>query len=111
MLVQRLVFNDGFVFIGAEYEVTRGDLEDEFTNIYAGLEMPISRKVFLLLGVYERISDDFEALEWRIEPGFSIRIKEFTFDFHINTDTIFKDEEFTLFIFKSLGFELNFGKF
>ncbi len=111
LLVQRLVFNDGFVFVGAEYDITRGDLEDEFTTIHAGLEMPISRKVFLLLGVYERISNDFEALEWRIEPGFSVRIKEFAFDFHMNTDTIFKDEEFTFFIFKSLGVELNFGKF
>ncbi|KPK72051.1 hypothetical protein AMJ87_05825 [candidate division WOR_3 bacterium SM23_60] len=111
VLVQRLVFNDGFVFLGAEYDFTRGDIENEFTNIYAGLEMPLSRRIVFLLGFYERITEDFDALAWHLEPGFRIRIKEFAFDFHLDTDTLFEDDEFTLSIFKSFGIELNFGKF
>jgi hypothetical protein len=111
ILVERLVFNDGFVFLGAEYDFTRGDIENEFTNIYAGLEMPLSRRFVFLLGFYERITEDFDAFIWHLEPGFRIRIREFAFDFHLDTDTLFEDNEFTLSIFKSFGIELNFGKF
>ena len=52
--------------------------------------------------------DGFESPEWFVEPGISIRIREFTLDFHLNQERLY-DKDVTL--FNSFGLELNFGRF
>lgn len=110
IMLKRLILNEGFVFCVAEYELSRGDIDSDYTYVYGGFELPISRRIVLRSGARERFTEGFESPEWEIETGFSVRIREFSFDFHINTDTLFQDE-FTLFIFNSFGLDLNFGRF
>jgi hypothetical protein len=108
IMVQRLILNEGFVYFLAEYDFTRGDIQNDFTHLYAGFELPLNRRFGLLLGVKETFTDGFDAPEWQIEPGIGIRIREFTFDFHLNYERLFdKDVSF----FKSFGIDLNFGRF
>lgn len=108
LMMQRLIFNEGFVFLIAEYDFSRGDFENDYTHIHAGFDLPISRKVALLLGIKENFVDGIESPEWSVEPGISIRIREFTLDFHLNQERLF-DKDVT--IFNSVGLELNFGRF
>ena len=108
LMLQRMVFNDGFIFFIAEYDLSRGDIENDNTHIHAGLDLPISRRIALLLGVKENFVDGFDSPEWFVEPGISIRIRDFTLDFHINQERLY-DKDVTL--FNSFGLELNFGRF
>lgn len=108
LMLQRVIFNDGFVFFIAEYDLSRGDIENDNTHIHVGLDLPISRKIALLLGVKENFVDGFESPEWFVEPGISIRIREFTLDFHLNQERLY-NKDVTL--FNSFGLELNFGRF
>ncbi len=108
LVLQRLILNEGFVYLGAEYDFTRGDIQNDYTNVYAGLEVPLGRRVALLLGVKEIFINGFESPQWFVEPGISIRIREFTLDFHINEERLF--DRYTNFI-NSFGLELRFGRF
>jgi hypothetical protein len=108
LMLQRVVFNDGFVFFIAEYDLSRGDIENDNTHIHAGLDLPISRKIALLLGVKENFVDGFESPEWSVEPGISIRIRDFTLDFHLNQERLYNKDVTLL---NSIGLELNFGRF
>jgi hypothetical protein len=108
LMVQRLILNEGFVYFIAEYELNRGDITTDYTNIYGGLELPLSRMVVLRLGVWEQFTDGFNVPETKIEPGISLRIREFTIDFHLDKDRLF-DKELTF--FNSFGLDLNFGRF
>ncbi len=110
IMLQRLVFKDGFVYFIGEYDFSRGDIEYDYTNVYAGLEMPINKRIALRGGVIEQFTNGFESPTWEIESGFSVRVKEFTLDFHLNKERLFS-EYFTLFIFNSFGLDLNFGRF
>ncbi len=110
VMLQRLILNEGFVYFIAEYDFSRGDIEYDYTHIYGGLELPLTRRIILRCGVKESFTEGFESPQWQIEPGFSIRIREFSLDFHINKDTLFEDD-FTFFIFNSFGLDLNFGRF
>lgn len=108
IMLQRLILNEGFVYFIAEYDFSRGDIENDYTHIYAGLELPVTKTIVLLFGIKENFINGFESPEWQIEPGISIRIREFSFDFHLNEERLF-DKEVTL--FESFGLDLNFGKF
>ncbi|UCG93086.1 MAG: hypothetical protein JSV97_05115 [candidate division WOR-3 bacterium] len=108
LMLQRLILNEGFVYFIAEYELQRGDISTDYTNFYAGLELPLTRIVVLRLGVHEQFIDGFERSDTRIEPGIGLRIREFNLDFHLNQDRLF-DKEVTF--FNSFGLDLNFGKF
>jgi hypothetical protein len=108
LMLERIIFNDGFIFFIAEYDLSRGDIENDNTHIHAGLDLPVSRKIALLLGVKENFIDGFDAPVWSVEPGISIRIRDFTLDFHLNQDRLY-DKDVTL--FNSFGLELNFGRF
>lgn len=110
IMLQRLVLNEGFVFCIAEYDFSRGDIDNDYTRVYGGFELPLNKRIVLRSGAQETFTEGFESPEWQIECGFSVRVREFSLDFHINTDTLFEDE-FTLFIFKSFGLDLNFGRF
>jgi hypothetical protein len=108
LMLQRLIFNEGFVFLIAEYDISRGDIESELTHIHGGIDLPISRKVGVMLGIKENFTEGFESLEWFVEPGISVRIREFRFDFHLNQERLF-DKDVTF--FNSFGLELSFGRF
>jgi len=108
LVLQRLILNEGFVYLGAEYDFSRGDVQNDYTNVYAGLEVPVGRRVVLLLGVKETFIKGFESPEWFIEPGISIRIREFMLDFHLNKERLF--DRYTNLI-NSFGLELRFGRF
>jgi hypothetical protein len=108
LMLQRLILNEGFVYFIAEYDFTQGDVESDYTNIYAGLELPLGRRIGLRLGAQETFSNGFESPKWQVEPGISIRIREFSIDFHLNKESLF-DKETTL--FKSFGLDLNFSRF
>ena len=110
IMLQRLVLNEGFVFCIAEYDFSRGDIDNDYTRVYGGFELPLNRKIVLRSGAQETFTEGFESPEWQIECGFSVRIREFSLDFHINTDRLFEDD-FTLFVFRSFGLDLNFGRF
>jgi hypothetical protein len=108
IMLQRIIFNDGFVFFIAEYDMYQGDIESDNTHIHAGLDLPVSRKIALLLGVKENFTDGFESPVWTVEPGISVRIRDFTLDFHLNQERLY-NRDVTL--FNSFGLELNFGRF
>jgi hypothetical protein len=106
IMLQRLILNEGFVYLIAEYDFTRGDYEYDYTHVYAGLELPISRHFALLLGAKETFADDFETATWLVNPGLSIRVREFTLDFHINQDRLYdKDQTWV----QSFGLDLDFS--
>lgn len=108
LMLKRLILNEGFVYLGAEYDLTRGDIKDDNINIYAGVELPVSRYVQFLCGVKETVFNDLDSLKWQIEPGLRLKIRDFHFDFHLNTERFFNDDVNLL---KSIGFELDFSKF
>jgi hypothetical protein len=108
VMLQRLILNEGFVFLGAEYDFSRGDIEHDSTHIHAGVELKLTRLFVLRCGVAERFDENFENAEWQVEPGIGLRIRDFSIDFHLNKDRLF-DKEQTF--FKSIGLDFNFGRF
>jgi hypothetical protein len=108
VLVQRIILNEGFVYFGAEYDITRGDIELDSTHVYAGVELKLSRYLVLRCGAVEHFVNGFEDPQWQIEPGIGLRIRDFSLDFHLNKDRLF-DKEQTL--FESFGLDFNFGRF
>ena len=108
VMLHRLILNEGFAFLGAEYRVSRGDIEYDSTRINAGVELKLSRLLVLRCGVAEEFDGSFENAQWQIEPGIGLRIRDFNIDVHLNKDRFF-DKEQT--IVKSLGLDFSFGRF
>lgn len=108
VMLQRLILNEGFVFLGAEYDFSRGDNEHDSTHIHAGVELKLTRLFVLRCGVAEHFDENFENAEWQVEPGIGLRIRDFSIDFHLNKDRFF-DKEQTF--FKSIGLDFDFGRF
>ena len=108
LMLQRLILNEGFVFFIAEYDFGRGNIDYDYTNVYAGLELPLSRIVVLRLGAYEQFTNSFESPSWQLEPGIGLQIREFNIDFHLNKEWFFNKDKT---LFKSFGLDLNFGRF
>jgi hypothetical protein len=112
LLIQRLIFSEGFVFFIAEYDFSRGDIENDYTNVNAGFELPLNKIVILRLGVSERFTNGFESPTWYVEPGIGLQIRGFSIDFHVNKDWFFdKTEDENIGLIKSFGLDLNFGRF
>jgi hypothetical protein len=109
LLVQRLVLSEGFVYLGGEYEFERGGAIDiDLTHFYAGLELPVFKKLVLLFGARETFTDGFESPVWTIQPGISMRLRDFRIDLHLNREWFFEDN---VNILHSIGLDLNFGRF
>ncbi len=108
IMFQRMILNEGFVYVGAEYDFTRGDLEIDSTHVHAGVELRLNRYLVLRCGVAEHFEDSFENGTWYIEPGIGLRIRDFSIDFHLNEERLF-DKEQTF--FKSFGLDFFFGRF
>ena len=107
-IVQRNILNEGFVFLGAEYDLSRGDIEYDSTHIRTGVELKLSRILVLRCGVAENFEGSFENASWQVEPGIGLRIRDFRVDLHLNKDRFF-DKEQTF--FKSFGLDFDFGRF
>ncbi len=108
IMIQRMVLNDGFVYLTGEYDFSRGDIENDRINVYAGLELPVSRWLVLMSSVHESSNEDFSNASWYIEPGIGIRLRGFNITFHLNKDRLF-DKDQT--IFKGAGLDLTFSDF
>ncbi|MGQ9701913.1 MAG: hypothetical protein ACUVQT_05615 [bacterium] len=108
LLLQRLILNDGFVFLGIEYLLCEGKIEADFSYCFAGFELPLNRTFILRMGARERFDEDFAPVDWQVEAGLGLRIREFNLDFHLNQDRLFNKR---LTFFNSFGLDLNFGKF
>lgn len=108
LALQKLILNDGFVILGAEYLLEQGDIEADFAYCFAGFELPLNKTFILRMGAREKFNEDFVPVEWQVEPGIGLRIREFNLDFHLNQDRLF-DKNLTF--FKSFGLDLNFGRF
>lgn len=108
LMFKRLILNEGFVYLAGEYELINNSEINDLLHIYSGLELPIGKHIVLLCGIKETMTYKFESPEWRIEPGISLRIREFSFDFQINSERFFDDDVNLL---KSVGFDLDFSKF
>jgi len=109
LMVQRLVLSEGFVYLAGEYEFERGGTEDlDYSHFYAGLELPISKRIMLLVGAKETFTDGFESPEWTIETGLSLRMRGFRIDLHVNKEWFFEDN---VNILNAIGLDLNFGRF
>lgn len=109
LLIQRLVLSEGFVYLGGEYEFERGGVADiDLTHFYAGLELPVFKKLTLLLGARETFTDGFESPDWTIQPGICLRLRDFRVDLYLNREWFFEDN---VNILNSIGLDLNFGRF
>ena len=108
LMFQRMILNEGFVYLGAEYDFTRGDIEIDSTHIHGGVELRLNRYLVLRCGIAEHFEDSFENGTWFIEPGLGLRIRDFSIDFHLNHERLF-DKEQTF--FKSFGLDFFFGRF
>jgi len=109
LMIQRLVLSEGFVYLAGEYEFERGGTTDiDLTHFYAGLELPVFKKLALLLGAKETFTDGFESPVWQIQPGISLRLRDFRIDLHLNREWFFEDR---VNILHSIGLDLNFGRF
>ena len=108
IMFQRFILSEGFVYLGTEYDVSRGDVEYDSIHIHAGVEVKLTRILVLRCGVAEHFESDFANAEWQVEPGIGLRIRDFNLDLHFNKDRLF-DKEQTL--FKSFGLDFNFGRF
>jgi hypothetical protein len=106
--VQRLILNEGLVFLGAEYDFGRGDIEYDSTHIHAGVELKLNRLFVLRCGIVEHFVGSFEDAQWQVEPGIGLHVRDFKIDFHFNKDRLFDREEA---VFKSFGLDFNFGRF
>jgi len=107
-LLQRLILNEGFVYIAPEYQINEGDIRDDFSYFYAGLELPLNKTFVLRFGSMEKLSEEFELMEMNVEPGIGLRIREFNIDFHLNKKRL-ADEDAPL--IDAFGVDLNFGRF
>jgi len=106
--IQRLIMNEGFVYVAADYTILNGDLENQFTDVYAGFELPLNRTFILRLGIQESFNEDFIPMSYQIQPGLGLKIREFGIDLKINKDRlIIRDRP----LFTSVGIDLNFGRF
>ncbi len=108
LTLQRLILNDGFVFLGTEYLLRDGDINADFAYCFGGFELPLNKTFYLRIGAREEFNDDFVPTGWQIIPGLGLRIKEFNLDFHLNQARLFDEE--TTFV-SSFGLDLSFGKF
>ncbi len=108
MMIQRMILNEGFVYVGAEYYFVRGDVELDSTHIYAGVELRLNRYLVLRCGAAEHFEEGFDNATWQVEPGLGLRIRDFSLDFHLNEERLF-DKEQTF--FKSFGLDFYFGRF
>lgn len=107
-VLQRIILNEGFVYVGAEYDFTRGDVEIDSTRILAGVELRLNRYLLLRCGVAEHFEGSFENATWQVEPGIGLKIRDFNLDFHLNEKRLF-DKEQTF--FSSFGLDFYFGRF
>ena len=108
IMFQRMILNEGFVYAGAEYDFTRGDIEIDSTHIHGGVELRLNRFLVLRCGVAEHFEDSFDNGTWYVEPGIGLRIRDFSIDFHLNEERLF-DKEQTF--FQSFGLDFFFGRF
>jgi hypothetical protein len=108
IMFQRIILNEGFVYAGAEYDFTRGDIEIDSIHIHGGVELRLNRYLVLRCGIVEHFENSFENGTWYIEPGIGLRIRDFSIDFHLNEERLF-DKEQTF--FKSFGLDFYFGRF
>ncbi len=108
LMLQRFILNEGFVFIAYEYDFCRGDIENDSTHFYAGLDLPLNRRFVLLLGFNENFVNSFETPQWHIEAGIGFRIREFHIDFKLNQDRFFNKD---LTFISGAGIDLDFGRF
>ncbi|MEO0206612.1 MAG: hypothetical protein ABIL22_08075, partial [candidate division WOR-3 bacterium] len=106
--LQRLILNDGFIFLGIEGLLREGDIDPDFAYCFAGFELPLNRTFYLRMGAREEFNEDLIPSKWQFEPGIGLRIREFNIDFHLNQERLF-DKDTTFFC--SFGLDLNFGKF
>ncbi len=107
-MVQRLIMNEGFVFLGVEYINSYDQVEYDSIRIRTGVEMKLSRLFVLRCGVSQNFDGSFENSAWQVEPGIGLRIRDFSIDVHLNKDRLFDKEET---IVKSFGLDFNFGRF
>jgi len=108
ILLQRFILSEGYVYLGAEYNPARGDIENDISRIYTGLELALSNRIMVRCGATEKFKDKFERPEWQLETGIGITVRGIRFDCHLNKARLF-DKELT--IFNLVGFELDFGRF
>ncbi|UCF71433.1 MAG: hypothetical protein JSW49_03930 [candidate division WOR-3 bacterium] len=108
VMVQRVILNEGFVYVGAEYDMARGDIENDSTHIHAGVELKLNRSLVLRCGAVEHFINGFEDPHWQVEPGIGLRIRDFSIDFHLNKDRLFDKEQTFV---KSFGLDFFFGRF
>jgi hypothetical protein len=108
MLLQKVILNDGSVWVGAEYNRDKGDINLNKTFVYAGLELALSKMMVLRCGFIENFKDLFEESQFQFEPGIGINVREVRLDFYLNKLRLF-DKDLT--IFNSFGVELDFSKF
>jgi hypothetical protein len=107
-MLQRLIMNEGFVFLGAEYVYSYDEIEYDSTHIHAGVELKLTRLFVLRCGIAEHFGEGFENAQLQVEPGIGLRIRDFSIDFHFNKDRLFDKEQA---FFKSFGLDFNFGRF
>lgn len=106
--IQRLILNEGFVYLAADFVIETGDLDNNYTNAYAGFELPLNRTFILRMGVMESFDEDFIPMGYQVRPGIGMKIREFGIDLQINKDRlIIRDRP----LFTSVGIDLNFGRF
>lgn len=108
LMLQRLVLNDGFVYLTGEYALSRGDIESDRINVYAGIELPVTRWLVLMGSAHETSNDDFSNPSWNLETGIGLRLRGFNINLHLNKDRLFNKDET---IFKGAGLDLAFGEF
>jgi len=110
LMLQKLILNEGFVFLAGEYLNSKGDVDSSCASFLGGIELPLSRVVTLRMGCKEVLNLDqgVTTADLLLEPGVGFRIREFNLDFHVNQGRLFnKDLTFV----ESFGLDLNFGKF
>jgi hypothetical protein len=110
LMAQRLVLNEGFVYLAAEFNILDGDYTDDFALVFAGLELPLNRTFSFRIGCREAFNEanDFVPDTWEVQPGICVKIRDFSFDFHLNKERFF-DKDLTF--INSCGLDLNFGSF
>jgi hypothetical protein len=106
--IQRLILNEGFVYLAAEFVIQQGDVEEDYTEVYAGVELPLNRTFILRLGVEEKLNEDFVPIGYQIQPGLGIKIREFGIDLLLNKGRISGHDNP---MFNGVGLDLNFGRF
>ena len=108
IMIQRSVLNDGFVYLTGEYDFTRGDIENDRINIYAGVELNVSSWLVLMASAHESSNEEFSDPAWNIETGIGLRFRGFNITIHLNKDRLY-DKDQT--IFEGAGLDLSFGEF